>query len=116
MNPRIYQVGQSKITLIFDDIVDSKCDVLVSLDDYMLSMGGGVSAAIRRAGGRQVATDAAKMVPAEAGSVIVSTAGVHSAKYIFHSISIGPSSTELPADAIVRQICRRVINLLSTLG
>ena len=116
MNSRTYQIGRSKITLLFGDITASKCEVLLSSDDYMLSMGGGVSAAIRRAGGRRVAVDASKMVPAEVGSVVVSTAGDHPAKYILHAITLGSQLTDLPADAIVRQTCRRVMDLLPALG
>ena len=71
MNSRTYEVGRSKITLLFGDITTSKAEALVSSDDYLLSMGGGVSAAIRRVGGARVAADASKMVPARAGDVIV---------------------------------------------
>ena len=75
MNSRKYEVGRSKITLLFGDITTSQAEALVSSDDYLLSMGGGVSAAIRRVGGPRVAADASKMVPARVGDVIVSTAG-----------------------------------------
>jgi O-acetyl-ADP-ribose deacetylase (regulator of RNase III) len=79
-------------------------------------MGGGVSAAIRRAGGPRVAADASKMVPAQTGDVIVSTAGDLPAKYIFHAITIGAQRVGLPPDAIVRQTSQRVMNLLPMLG
>jgi O-acetyl-ADP-ribose deacetylase (regulator of RNase III) len=116
MESRTYDVGRSKITLLFGDITSSQAEVLVSSDDYLLSMGGGVSAAIRRAGGPRVAADASKMVPARAGDVIVSTAGDLPAKYIFHAVTIGSKRKGLPADAIVRQTAQRVMNLLPVLG
>ena len=49
---RTYQVGASTLSLEFGDITGSKADVLVSSDDSYLTMGGGVSAAIRRAAGQ----------------------------------------------------------------
>jgi O-acetyl-ADP-ribose deacetylase (regulator of RNase III) len=79
-------------------------------------MGGGVSAAVRRAGGPNIAADASKMVPARPGDVIVSTAGDLPAKYIFHAITIGPKGEGLPAGAIVRQASQRVMHLLRALG
>ena len=88
----------------------------MSSDDYLLSMGGGVSAAIRRIGGPSVAADASKMVPVWAGDVIVSTAGDLPAKYILHAITIGSQRVGLPPDAIVRQTTQRVMNLLPALG
>jgi O-acetyl-ADP-ribose deacetylase (regulator of RNase III) len=116
MNSRTYEIGRSKITLFFGDITTSKAEVLVSSDDYFLSMGGGVSAAIRRAGGAGIPTDASKMVPAQVGNVIVSTAGDLPAKYILHAVTIGPEQLDLSADAIVRQTTQRVMHLLPLLG
>lgn len=116
MNSRVYEVGRSKISLVFGDITTSKAEVLVSSDDYLLSMGGGVSAAIRRLGGPRIAADASKMVPARAGEVIVSTAGDLPAKYIFHAVTIDDHPGGLKPDAIVRQTSLRVMKLLPLLG
>ena len=116
MNSRTYEVGRSKITLLFGDITTSKADAMVSSDDYLLSMGGGVSAAILGAGGARVAADASKMVPARTGDVVVSTAGDLPARYVLHAITIGPKQLDLPADAIVRQTTQRVMHLLPLLG
>jgi O-acetyl-ADP-ribose deacetylase (regulator of RNase III) len=116
VNSRTYEVGRSKITLVFGDITSSQAEALVSSDDYLISMGGGVSAAIRHGGGPGVAADASKMVPARAGDVIVSTAGNLPAKYVLHAITIGRQREELPPGAIVRQASQRVMNLLPMLG
>jgi hypothetical protein len=53
----------STLTFEFTDITTSEAQVLVSSDDSYLTMGGGVSAAIRRAGGNAIALDAAKKIP-----------------------------------------------------
>ena len=70
------------MTLEFGDIPKSKAQVLVSSDDSYLTMGGGVSVAILRAGGNAIAIDAAKKVPASLGDVVVTTAGSLPAQYI----------------------------------
>jgi O-acetyl-ADP-ribose deacetylase (regulator of RNase III) len=116
MDSRTYEIGHSRVTLIFGDITGSKADALVSSDDYMLSMGGGVSAAIRQAAGARVAADASKMVPARVGDVVVSTAGDLQAKYVLHAITIGPRQSGLSADAIVRQTTHRAMKILPLLG
>lgn len=116
MQSRTYKVGRSSITLCFGDITESKAEALVSSDDYMLSMGGGVSAALRSAGGPQVAADASKMVPAKVGNVIVSSAGDLQAKYILHAVTIGMQPHEMEPAAIVRQTSQRAMHLLSDLG
>ena len=66
-----YQFGKSQLTLEFGDIVTSDAQVIVSSDDCYLSMGGGVSAAIRRAGGDDIVLDAAKKIPAPLAGVVV---------------------------------------------
>jgi hypothetical protein len=54
---RTYKFGESQLTLTFGDITTSEAQVLVSSDDCYLTMSGGVSAAIRRAGGTAIALD-----------------------------------------------------------
>jgi O-acetyl-ADP-ribose deacetylase (regulator of RNase III) len=54
-----YRFGKSELNVEFGNIVTSEAQVIVSSDDCYLSMGGGVSAAIRRAGGEGIALDAA---------------------------------------------------------
>ena len=122
MQSRTYQVGKSTIRLIFGDLTTSKAEVLVSSDDHYLSMGGGVSGAILRAGGNRIATEASKMVPAESGDVLVTSAGDLPAKYVFHVVTIGPRSSspdssglQLSRGTIIRQAVQRAIRLLPLL-
>lgn len=111
---RTYQVGQSILTLEFGDITASKADVMVSSDDSYLTMGGGVSAAIRRAAGQGILLEVAKKIPAKLGDVVVTGAGSLSAKHVFHAITIGKS--EAPASDVVAGTTRRSMKLLKTLG
>jgi len=113
---RTYAAGQSTITLRFGDITESEAEVLVSSDDHYLSMGGGVSAALRRAGGTRVAADASKLVPAKVGGVVVSSAGDLPAKYIFHAVTLGTASREMEPPIIVRQTTQQAMRLLRALG
>lgn len=123
MASRSYQVGPSSVTIIFGDILKSSAEVLVSSDDYLLTMGGGVSQALRIAGGHDVVRDVKKMIPRDAGDVVVTTAGNLPARYIAHAISIGrqrPGSgsgtTSADSAAVVRTATRRAMELLPALG
>ncbi len=116
MQSRTYAVGRSRVQLIFGDISHATTEVIVSSDDTLLSMGGGVSMAIRRAGGGSIVADAAKLAPARVGDVVVSTAGSLPAKYVLHAITLGDVDAELPMDLIVRQTTHRAMQLLPLLG
>jgi O-acetyl-ADP-ribose deacetylase (regulator of RNase III) len=114
MKQRTYGVGKCTLTLEFGDLTSSTAEALVSSDDSFITMGGGVSAAILRAGGESILRDAAKKVPAEPGTVVVTTAGSLRAKYVFHAITLGRS--ELSPSEIVTRTTARSIELLEMLG
>jgi O-acetyl-ADP-ribose deacetylase (regulator of RNase III) len=111
---RAYSFARSNLALTFGSITDSNAEVIVSSDDEDISMGGGVSASIRLAGGEEIRRDAAKNIPAQVGDVIVTTAGKLTAKYIFHAITIG--NTALSPAAILRKTVSKCFDLLELLG
>lgn len=89
MESRQYTFNQSKLTVIFGNILNSHAEVIVSSDDCYVSMGGGVSRAILSAGGGSIIKDAQKMTPVPLGDVIATTAGaLKHQKYVFHCITI----------------------------
>lgn len=89
MGPRKYQFNNSTLTIIFGDILTSKAEVIVSSDDTGISMSGGISGCIRKAGGDEIRKDAQKKLPAHLGDVVVSTAGtMKHQKFIFHCLTI----------------------------
>lgn len=89
MNSRQYIFNKSTLTVKFGNIIDTKAEVIVSSDDCYVTMGGGVSCAILRAGGEVIIKDAQKMVPVPLGDVIVTTAGtLEHQKYVYHCITI----------------------------
>lgn len=114
---RVIRVGASRVSIIFGDITKSRCQVLVSSDDYRLSMGGGVSAALLRAGGKAISEHARKVGPQKLGEVVVTAAGKLPARYVLHAITIGPNGVpQVPTKVIVRSATRRVMELLPLLG
>jgi O-acetyl-ADP-ribose deacetylase (regulator of RNase III) len=116
MDSRTYHVGPSRISLVFDNILNSKAQVLVSSDDYMLSMGGGVSAAIRITAGSALTSEAQKAVPAKAGDVVVTSGGGLKARYVFHAVTIGLGKHGLEPGMIVRQATQKAMRLLPMLN
>lgn len=89
MEQRTYTFNQSTLTIKFGNILDSQAEVIASSDDCYVTMGGGVSRAILRAGGDTIIKDAQKMVPVPLGDVIATTAGtLEHQKYVFHCITI----------------------------
>lgn len=89
MKPRQYKFNNSTLTIVFGDLLQSKADVIVSSDDTYVSMGGGISGCILRAGGDIIRDDAQKKLPASVGDVIVSTAGaLEHQKYVFHCLTL----------------------------
>lgn len=101
---RTYRISDSQLTIDFGSVLDVPAEVVVSSDDYLLSMGGGVSAAIRTAAGNALVLDAAKAVPREAGDVVVTTAGALSARYVFHVVTIGPGYWDDRSEASARKV------------
>ena len=51
------------MTVRFGNIIETRAEVMVSSDDCYVSMGGGVSSAILKAGGMSIMSDAQKMIP-----------------------------------------------------
>src|SRR4051794_8348674 len=106
-----FGIGGSKITLHAGSITESRAEVLVSSDDTELSMGGGVSEALRTAAGESLLRDAKKIERARPGDVIVTSAGALSARYIFHAVTFDWQEPNVPRDAVVRRAVRKAMEL-----
>lgn len=90
-----YRINNSTIKIIFGNILASRAEVIVSSDDCNITMGGGVSLAIRQKEGTEaISLDVKKKVPAEIGDVVVTTAGTLPQKCLFHVITIDYKSIE----------------------
>lgn len=114
---KAYQFGKSRLIIKFGDLTSAVTDVIVSSGDAYLSMGGGVSASILRAGGDVIARDARKNVPCQMGDVVVTSAGKLEAKYVFHAITIDWSQKdEFTVEKSINSIIKKSLNVLSVLG
>ena len=103
-----YHINNSSISIYFGNILQTKADVIVSSDDTNITMGGGVSGAIRREEGTgAISQDVNKKTPAEVGDVIVSTAGSLPQMYIFHVITLdyGSVGHSKIAEAVSKEEC-----------
>ena len=116
MTEKIYKFGNSKLILRFGDITKSNSQVIVSSDDYYLSMGGGVSSSILKAGGNEIALDAAKKVPAKLGDVVLTTAGRLNSKFVFHIITIGEPLSNISPKDVIRLATIKCLDLLNSLS
>ena len=117
-----YRINNSKITVSLGDILDSRAEVIVSSDDFLLSMGGGISKAIKIAAGEELVSDARKKVPASLGDIVVTTAGKLPQKFVFHAVTIGfdmRGNEDLIEDVhqfIVQHAIKQAFRIMSSIG
>jgi O-acetyl-ADP-ribose deacetylase (regulator of RNase III) len=111
---REYSINNSLYKIQFGDITTSDSDVIVSSDDYHLTMTAGVAAAILSKTGEAIKIDAKKHIPAKVGEVVVTTAGNLPNKYVFHGITIGGNT--LPFLEIVYEIVQNSFSFLDSLN
>jgi O-acetyl-ADP-ribose deacetylase (regulator of RNase III) len=81
------------LKVLCGDIVDQKVDAVVSSDDEDLTMGSGVSAAIRTAAGPRMVEEAHRLIPVRVGRAAVTSAGEMPARFVIHGITLGSSRT-----------------------
>ncbi len=77
--------------MIFGNILNSTAEVIVNSSGSKMTMGGGLTRAIREAGGDVIRDDAQTKLPVNIGDAVVTTAGKLKQKYIFHCITIDKS-------------------------
>ncbi|HEY3750769.1 MAG TPA: macro domain-containing protein [Pseudonocardiaceae bacterium] len=111
-----YRLGKASFHVGYGDLTESTAEALVSSDDNYLTMGGGVSRALSRAGGGAIAKHARKLLPLKHGEVVVTTAGELPAKYIFHATTIDLNSANYPDETVIEEVTRRALELADTLG
>ena len=115
---RIFRLGDSTINIFVGNITDSRAHIVVSSDDNLLTMGGGVSRAIQMAAGLEIIRDAGKMVPRSMGDVVVTSAGRMPNRYVIHAVTMMASGgfLDLPRGLMIRQLCHKVMVLLPQLN
>jgi O-acetyl-ADP-ribose deacetylase (regulator of RNase III) len=106
-----FPIHQSTVRLFEGSITQVEADAIESTDDIYLSMGGGVSSAIRKAAGPGLREDTLKQpLPLRLGSVVVTTGGRLQAKYVFHAITLDPV-TRPPVGALIAHIIKRILEI-----
>jgi serine/threonine protein kinase len=114
-----YRFPQQRVIMIgFGNLVEQAADALVSSDDEMLSMGGGVSGALNRAAGPTLAEEARRYVPVRPGRVVVTSAGALQARFVFHAVTMGQREAEwvLPSRDLISEIMESCFYHADTLG
>lgn len=86
-----YHINNSIIKIGFGNILDSQLEVIVNSSGSRMTMGGGLTKAIREAGGEAIREDAQTKLPVNIGDAVVTTAGRLRQKYVFHCITIDKS-------------------------
>ncbi len=103
--PDVYPMSSGrKLFVARGSIATQQVDAIVSSDDEMISMGGGVSRALKYAAGPTMEAEARKYVPVRAGRAVVTSAGKLSARFIFHGITLNyskPGSARPSRDLIL---------------
>lgn len=110
-----YAIGDGLFRVLYGDITTLNVDVLVSSDDNYLSMGGGVSMALAKAGGPDIGRQARKHLPLKQCDVAVTGAGTLTAKFIFHGVTIDRDNYSYPDDTCIESITRRCLELADAL-
>lgn len=87
-----YHINNSTIKIIFGNILNSQAEVIVNSSGSKMTMGGGLTRAIREAGGDVIREDAQTKLPVNIGDAVVTTAGKLHQKYVFHCITIDKSA------------------------
>ena len=78
-----------RIELCQGDITQLEFDALVNAANNRLWMGGGVAGALKRAGGKEIETEAVKKGPISIGEALVTGAGKLKTRYVIHAAVMG---------------------------
>jgi O-acetyl-ADP-ribose deacetylase (regulator of RNase III) len=82
------QIGKSRVELVQGDITQQAVDAIVNAANSSLAGGGGVDGAIHRAAGPTIMEETRTRYPlgCPAGDAVATSAGLLTAKYIFHAV------------------------------
>jgi len=109
-----YREEMIKIEVCQGDITQLELDALVNAANNRLWMGGGVAGALKRAGGKEIETEAVSKGPILIGGAVVTGAGRLKARYIIHAAVMGQS---LQTDAEkIRQATRNSLLRADEIG
>ena len=96
------------------DITKLEVDAIASAANTQLQHGGGVAAAISRAGGPDVQKESDERAPIDLGEAVATTAGEMPSKWVIHAATMelgGPTSAE-----IIRRATASTLDIAEELG
>jgi serine/threonine protein kinase len=117
--PDFYPLSDERVISIgFGNLVDQKVDAVVSSDDEMLSMGGGVSGQLLWSAGAVLAEEARRFVPVRPGRAVVTTAGRLPVRFVLHGVVMGSLKDEWvnPSRDLLNEIMESCFYHADTLG
>jgi O-acetyl-ADP-ribose deacetylase (regulator of RNase III) len=106
--------GGAALALVLGDITREEVDAIVNAANSQLSHGGGVAAAIARAGGAEVQRESDQAAPVEVGDAAVTTAGELPAEKVIHAV--GPRWGEGSEEEKLRSAVARSLQLAGEHG
>lgn len=80
-----FVIGECIVSVERGDITQMRADAIVNPANSRLVMGGGVAAAIKRAGGPTIEEEAIQRAPVAVGEAVATTAGKLGAKYVIRA-------------------------------
>jgi len=95
-------VSMTDLEVVQADVTKLEVDAIANAANTQLRHGGGVAAAISRAGGAEVQRESTEKAPIGLGEAIETTAGDMPARYVIHAATMelgGPTSAEIIARA-----------------
>jgi len=80
------KIGKTRIDVIDTKVSDLEIRGIVNPANNMLWFGGGISAEIRKSGGKSIEEEALKKAPAAVGEAVVAGAGGLKVRWIIHAV------------------------------
>ena len=88
----------AELEVIAADVTKLEVDAIANAANTQLAHGGGVAAAIARAGGPEVQRESYERAPIGLGEAVATTAGAMTARWVIHAATMelgGPTSREI---------------------
>ena len=104
-----FMIHNAQLSILYSDIRKIEAEVIVSSDDEMISMKGGVSEAIRGLTGEIVFEEAQAQIPAKLGDVVVTSGGKSWAEYVFHAITIDYHTGERVNADVIENLTKKCL-------
>ena len=103
-----------ELEVVEGDIAELDVDAVANAANNELWMGAGVAGAIKRAGGREIETEAVAQGPIEVGDAVVTGGGSLKARNVIHGAVMG-QDLQTNAD-LVGKTTRRVLEVADEMG